>query len=138
MQRAIELVVSRLENNTTTSALGSEAEKTPEIPYLLSDRIFVRHKNRMVKLYLHDILYIEAERSYCRILTDETEFLLSMPLKVLAEKLDTNHFFRIHRSYIVNLKQIDAIAETHIVIVKKAIPIGKSYKEAFTQQIRMI
>lgn len=137
LQRAIELVVSRLKANAGTLTI-SDNEIAPETPYILSDRIFVRHKNRMVKLYLKDILYIEAERSYCRILTNEIEYLLSMPLKVLAEKLAENNFFRIHRSYIVNLQQIDAIAETHIVISKKAIPIGKSYKEAFTQRIRMI
>ncbi len=134
LQRAIELAISRIAKPLPTTVTTS----TTETPFILSDRIFVRHKSKMVKLFLKDILYIEAERSYCRIQTNDTEFLLSMPLRVLAEKLESGQFFRIHRSFIVNLRQIDEIAETHIVVSKKVIPIGKSSKEEFTQRIRMI
>ncbi len=137
LQRAIELAISRMaEQHQTIST--TTTEESSETPFILSDRIFVRYKNKMVKLFLKDILYIEAERSYCRIQANDTEFLLSMPLRVLAEKLDSGQFFRIHRSFIVNLRQIDEIAETHIVVSKKVIPIGKSYKEEFAQRIRMI
>ena len=137
LQRAIELAISSLPDSE--NGLANDDKSVVETtPYILSDRIFVRHKNKMVKLFLKDILYIEAERSYCRILTRETEFLLSMPLKLLSEKLDVAQFFRIHRSYIINLQQVDEVAETHIVVAQKAIPIGKSYKEAFTQRIKMI
>jgi len=132
LQRAIELAIGRMavaQNPTTEIVEKSATESTEAAPYILSDRIFVRHKNRMVKLFLKDILYIEAERSYCRIQTSDTEFLLSMPLRVFAEKLDGGQFFRIHRSYIINLTQIDEVGETHIMVSKKLIPIGKSYKK---------
>lgn len=141
LQRAIELAIGRMvdaKKSTTKIVEKTSPKPDKNTPYILSDRIFVRHKNRMVKLFLEDILYIEAERSYCRIQTKETEYLLSMPLRVFAEKLDGGQFFRIHRSYIVNLPQIDEVGETHIMVSKKLIPIGKSYKEAFSQRIRMI
>lgn len=137
LQRAIELVVGRLTITPTTTSSVKKVSPS-EKPKMLSDRIFVRNKNRLVKLFLKDILYVEAERSYCRIQTEETEYLLSMPLKILSEKLTGAQFFRIHRSYIINLQHIDEIAETHLVVFKKAIPIGKSYKEAFSQRIQMI
>ena len=136
LQRAIELVVGRMAFDKKEKTI--EPRSATQTPSFLADRIFVRHKNRMVKLFLKDILYIEAERSYCRILTDKAEHLLSMPLKIISAKLPTDQFFRIHRSFIVNLKQIDEIAEAHIVISKKAIPIGKSFKEAFSQRIQTI
>lgn len=141
LQRAIELAVTRIDidqQKTTEVVEKTIPTETEAAPYILSDRIFVRHKNRMVKLFLKDILYIEAERSYCRIQTSDTEYLLSMPLRVFAEKLDGGQFFRIHRSYIVSLPQIDEVGETHVIISKKLIPIGKSYKEAFSQRIKLI
>ncbi len=141
LQRAIELAIGRmsLDQQTTTEVVEKTTQAgTEPAPFILTDRIFVRHKNRMVKLFLKDILYIEAERSYCRIQTTETEYLLSMPLRVFAEKLDGGQFFRIHRSYIVSLPQIDEVGETHIMVSKKLIPIGKSYKEAFSQRIKLI
>jgi len=141
LQRAIELAIGRMANSAQSAPpIIEKTTSAPkeDTPYILTDRIFVRHKNRMVKLFLEDILYIEAERSYCRIQTKDTEYLLSMPLRVFAEKLDGGQFFRIHRSYIVSLPQIDEVGETHIIVSKKLIPIGKSYKEAFSQRIRMI
>ncbi|MEL6135375.1 MAG: LytTR family DNA-binding domain-containing protein [Bacteroidota bacterium] len=104
----------------------------------LDDRIFVRHKDKMVKLYLMDICYLVAERSYCRIITLEAEYLISDPLKQLEDKLPKDQFMRVHRSYVVNLKQIDEVAETHIVVFQKVIPISRSYKSEFFQRIRMI
>lgn len=135
LQRAIELTVSRIAEE---SGVTIKNEETQEESYILSDRIFVRHNNRMVKLFLKDILYVEAERSYCRIFTRETEYLLSIPLKDLAEKLNAEHFMRVHRSFIINLLQIDEVAESHTVIAKKAIPLGKSYREEFLQRVQLI
>ncbi len=136
LQRAIELVLHRI--NTETK-LSTKAKNEPtEDSYMLSDRIFVRHKNAMVKVFLKDILYVEAERSYCRIATKDTEYLLSMPLKELEEKLQVAQLFRLHRSFIVNLQQMDEVADSHVTVGRKAIPIGKSYKEAFLKRIQLI
>lgn len=135
LQRAIDLVVNRL-NALGTSNEGKTAPE--EDSYILSDRIFIRHKEKMVKLFIKDILYVVAERSYCRIFSANTEYLLSIPLKNLEEKLQADHLMRIHRSYIVNLQQIDEVAESHIVIAKNVIPIGKSYKDEFLRRIQLI
>ncbi len=136
LQRAIELTISRMANRhgDTNKDKISEEDST----YILSDRIFVRHKERMIKLFLKDILYIEAERSYCRIHTQETEYLLSIPLREIEAKLQVDYFLRIHRSYIINLRQVDEVADTHIVVAQKAIPVGKSYKEELLRRIQLI
>lgn len=133
LQRAIELVVERINDRP----LAQKTEE-PEDSYMLSDRIFVRHQNTMVKVFLKDILYVEAERSYCRITAKDTEYLLSMPLKELDEKLQPAHFFRLHRSYIVNLLQLDTVGESHVTISGKAIPLGKSYREEFLRRVQLI
>lgn len=135
LQRAIELVVSRLND----SPAYGDTEKKPRDPtYLLSDRIFVRHKEKMIKLFLSDICYIEADRSYCRIFTIDAQHLLSVPLKKLERKLQAGPFFRIHRSYIINLEQLEEVSENHLVISQKTIPVGKSYKQAFLKRIQTI
>jgi DNA-binding LytR/AlgR family response regulator len=54
-----------------------------------------------------------------------------MSLKTLEEKLPTNQFMRIHRSFIVNLKQISKIERNRIVFGSVYIPIADSYKEQF-------
>ena len=86
----------------------------------------------------NDILYIEAERNYCKIHCKEKEHLLVATLKDLEEKLSKNTFLRIHRSFIINLSHIDEIATSHVVIVKKAIPISADLKKQLLQHIQKI
>jgi DNA-binding LytR/AlgR family response regulator len=135
LQRTLDLVVNRLNDQIASKETKTTEE---EDPYILSDRIFIRHKEKMVKLFIKDILYVLAERSYCRIVSQDMEYLLSIPLKNLEEKLQADHLMRIHRSYIVNLQQIDEVAESHILIAKNVIPIGKSYKDEFLRRIQLI
>ena len=135
LQRAIELTIIRIQNET-------ETEKTipidNEIPFVLSDCIFVRSHNKMVKVCLNDILYIEAERNYCKIHCKDKEHLLVTTLKDLEEKLTSNNLLRIHRSFIVNLSHIDEIAMSHVVIAKKAIPLSAELKKQLLQRIQKI
>lgn len=134
LERAIELTINRVksENELTTPLIDKSA------PFILSDSIFVRHLEKMVRVDIKDILYIEAERNYCRIYSKLREYLLVMTLKDLDEKLPQKHFIRVHRSFIVNLSQIDEIATSHIVIAKKAIPVSKSLKEELLNRLQTI
>ncbi len=135
LQRAIELTISRMADN---QAIAIEENHSDEAPFILSDRIFVRHKDSMVKIFLEDILYIEADRNYCRIFTKNKEYLLAITLKIMEEKLPTQHFIRVHRSFIVNLAQIDEVAESHLIIARKAIPLSKSLREELLKRIQTI
>ena len=143
LARAIDLAVANASTAPARSAgsVTTSAPKTATISedaHLLSDRIFVRHKERMVKLFLKDILYVEAERAYCKIVTSSTEYLLSIALGKLEEQMTSATFMRVHRSYLINLSQIDEIAEGHVAIAGKAIPIGKSHREAFAARVNLI
>ena len=134
LQRAIELTVNQIEAHHSTS----EPQISNANPLVLSDSIFVRHHEKMVKVAIKDILYIEAERNYCRIYCKDKEYLLVMTLKDLEAKLPDRHFIRIHRSFIVNIGQIDEVSLTHIVIARKAIPVSKPLKEELLKRLQTI
>ena len=134
LQRAIELTISQI---------GIKNDPNPEVhsnneTLVLSDCIFVRHLNSMVKVNIKDILYIEAERNYCRIFSNNKEYLLVMTLKEMDRKLPSRHFLRIHRSFIINISHIKEIATTHIVIGRKAIPISKALKKVLLRRLQTI
>ncbi len=134
LERAIELTINRVKSEKEQGK--PIVEKT--MPFILSDSIFVRHLEKMVRVDIKDILYIEAERNYCRIYSKLKEYLLVMTLKDLDEKLPQQHFIRVHRSFIINLSQIDEVATSHIVIAKKAIPVSKSLKEELLKRLQTI
>ena len=142
LQRAIELTVDRISiENTSEKNNGNgnnfiNSENATD--FILNDRIFVRHNEKMLKIDIKDIYYIEADRNYCRIFSQDREYLLVMTLKDIDEKLPQNHFLRIHRSYIINLSQIDEVAGTHVVISKKAIPMSKAMRAELLKRLQTI
>ena len=135
LQRAVELTLSRIKEDE----VAKNKVNTPQsAPFVLSDSIFVKHHENMVKIKISDILYAEAERNYCRIYTQSKEHLLVMTLKDLDEKLPSEHFLRIHRSFIINISKIDEVGNTHVVVAKKTIPLSKSYREELLKRLHTI
>ncbi len=92
----------------------------------------------MIKIIVAEILYIEADRNYCRIFTRNKEYLLCITLKTIEEKLPGRIFLRTHRSYIINLAQIDEVAEGYVIIAQKAIPLSAGLKEQLLQRIQTL
>lgn len=146
LQRAIELTISRMaEHHQTGKIEVVEAIEPIDVtkgdagePFILSDRIFVKHKEKMVKLFLADILYIEADRNYSHIFTKNKEYMLSITLKHIEDKIPAQQFIRVHRSFIINLAQIDEVAENHVIIGSKAIPLSISAREDLLKRLRTI
>lgn len=135
LQRAIELTIIRIqEEQTIEKGVELNADET----FILSDCIFVRNHDKMVKVFISDILYIEAERNYCKIHCKDKEHLLVMTLKDVEEKLTSKNFLRIHRSFIVNITHIDEIATSHVVIAKKAIPLSAELKKQLLLHIQKV
>jgi len=135
LQRSIELTVNQLKCNIATPAQKSKTENST---FVLKECLFIRHQDSMVKVDIKAIRYIEAERNYCRIFSTEREYLLVTTLKDMDKKLPEKHFFRIHRSYIINLSRIDEIAGTHVVIAKKAIPMAKGMRPELLKRLQTI
>jgi len=135
LQRAIELTLVRIqEEQNSEKSLDIASEE----PFILSDCIFIRSHDKMVKVCINNILYIEAERNYCKIYCKDKQHLLVMTLKDIEEKLTSNTLLRIHRSFIVNLSHIDEIATSHVVIAKKAIPLSTELKKKLLQHIQKV
>jgi len=109
-----------------------------EFQTILKDRIFVRHHDKMVKISLNDIHYIEADRNYCKVYSKDKKFLLVCTLKEVNDKLKDKRFLRIHRSYIVNLAHIDEIGSNHVVISSHALPLSKNMRLELFRHLQVI
>jgi len=136
LQRAIELTISRMAESATE--INNENTTGDEQPFVLSDRIFVRYKEKMIKIMLEDILYMEADRNYSHIFSSNREYVLSIPLKTIEEKMSMQLFMRIHRSYLINITHVDEVAENHVMIANKMIPIGTGMREQLMQRIQTL
>ncbi len=133
LQRAIELTISRMKSPEESSEPSSQEDK--EMPTILKDRIFVKHKERMVKIMFANILLIEAVRNYSKVITSQNEYLLSVTLKKIEDKLPESIFVRIHRSYLVNILLIEEVGEHQVFIESREIPMSGGLKDNLLQRI---
>mgnify|MGYP001032826984 CR=1 FL=1 len=134
LQRAIELAICRMTENCVESQFTPQNGEVQQL--ILDDRIFVKCKDRMIKILLSDVLYIEADRNYSRIFTMKKEFLLAITLKIMEGKLPENIFVRIHRSYVINLTHVEEVGDSYVVIAGKPIPMSAGLKENLLQRIQ--
>jgi len=93
--------------------------------------LFVKSGYGIVRINFNDIFYIEGLDDYIKInFIDGRKPILSlMSLKSVLEKLPEGFFMRVHRSFIVSLKQVKSIRNKHIFLEKVKIPIGDTYYE---------
>lgn len=136
LQRAIELTIIHLVETDPFAVKPIDVQE--EQPFILVDRIFVRYTGRMVKIMLMDILYMEADRNYSRIFTSQKEFMLSVTLKYIEDKLRIPFFMRVHRSYLVNMMHINQVLESDVMIGDKAIPLGTGMREKLMQRMQTL
>jgi DNA-binding LytR/AlgR family response regulator len=91
-----------------------------------------------VKVPIDDILFAEASNNYCVIHTAQKKYVLSVTLKTVAARLETLHFIRIHRSYMINPKHIVEVGEGFVQLAGHKLPISRSYHESFMQTIQTL
>lgn len=109
----------------TSVQADSDAVKTD------SNYIFVKSDYKLVRIDFADILYIEGLKDYVKIyLSSATKPILSLSsMRSIENALPEKTFFRVHRSYIVNMDKVRIFERGQIVFGEKYIPISDSYKE---------
>ena len=99
--------------------------------------LFVKSEYKQVRIKLSDVLYFEGLKDYIKIwLKDNPKAILTlMSLKSLEEELPQTEFMRVHRSFIVSLKNIEVIERSQIIINKQRITVSEQYKPKFLEYI---
>lgn len=93
--------------------------------------VFVWCRSEYAKLTLDEIMWLEADGSYCVIhLTGKRRMTISSPLAVAAEVLPHECFIRIHRSYMVNMRHVTFLVGNCMKVDERLLRIGQEYREA--------
>lgn len=102
------------------------------------DAIFLKTEYKIVRINISHIRYVEAMSEYLRIyLVDYSRpIIVLMSMKKMEERLPSRSFMRVHRSYIINLKNIKEVSKNRIVLDEDIdVPIGDSYRDQFNAYI---
>jgi two-component system, LytTR family, response regulator LytT len=113
--------IAELENNAATTVEAN------------NQFLFLKSEYKIRRINFNDILYIEGLKDYIKVFTrtDPKPIMSLNSLKALEQKLPEEKFMRVHRSFIVNLEQIDTIERSRIVFGKEYIPVSDQYKDKF-------
>jgi DNA-binding LytR/AlgR family response regulator len=127
--KAQELLLLRQKPENETPQFEAIIENSP-------NHIFVKSDYKDVKIDFNQITYISALKDYIKIFIDTQEkaIITQMNLKAIEEILPSDKFCRVHRSYLVNIKKVNAFNKTELYIGKVEIPIGDLYKNNFLQR----
>jgi len=93
------------------------------------DFIFLTVQKKKVKIAFAEILYIESQKEYVKLVTTKQEYITKMSTHEIEGLLPASQFLRVHRSFIVSVRRIDAYTAEQMEVSGVSIPIGRGYKE---------
>ncbi len=92
------------------------------------DHLFLSVQKKKVKILYSEILYIESQQEYIKIVTVKKEYLSKMSTHEIEALLPVHLFKRIHRSYIVSVMKIESYTADAVEIGGISVPVGRSYR----------
>lgn len=112
--------------NLPESSSGDMLIHNPRIDYF-----FVKTEHRLQKINFKDILFIEGQGDYLKIVTPAERIMTLQNFKQMEEVLPDDRFIRIHRSYIIALDKIDSIEKNRVKIGGQLLPISDTFRDGF-------
>jgi DNA-binding LytR/AlgR family response regulator len=98
-------------------------------PVDAKDHLFLNVQKKKVKILFSEMVYIESQREYIRIVTTKGEYISKMSTHEIEGLLPAHLFRRIHRSFIVSVKRIDSYTAESVEVSGVSIPIGRGYRD---------
>jgi len=108
-----------------SEARNERANDTAEV----KNSIFLNVQKRKVKILFSEIIYVESQREYIKVVTTKNEYISKMGTHEIESLLPANQFRRIHRSFIISLNKIDSYTAEMIEVSGVSIPIGRGYRD---------
>ena len=117
-----KMTLERLENKSLgTKPVNTELKKSIEVKCNLKTE----------KITLSTIQWIEAMGDYVKIVTSEKKYIVLSSMKGIQQQIPEKHFFRCHKSYIVNMEEVSNFSQTTVFLKNKPIPLSRAKKEGF-------
>lgn len=101
-----------------------------EQPVWEEEFLFIKTDRLMRKVYLKDILFIEGLENYVYFYTTEGKILVHSTMKNILRALHPETFIQTHRSYIVNVREVNGIEGNLLTISGHKVPVARNYREA--------
>ncbi len=97
--------------------------------------VFIKDGHKLIKINIQDIIYIKAEGNYIMLHFNNKKHLVKSSMRDFMEKIPCENFFQVHKSYIINLKYINAISGNMVVVNGNHINVSRTYRDKLIKHI---
>ena len=94
------------------------------------DYLFLNVQKKKVKVLFSEIVYVESQREYIKIVTTKKEYISKMSTHEIESLLPPVLFRRVHRSFIVSLARIESYTTESVDVNGVSIPVGRGYRDS--------
>ena len=115
------VAVNKVKALTESRKLNSGPEK---------DYLFLNVQKKKVKISFSEIVYVESQREYIKIVTTKREYFSKMSTHEIEALLPAHLFRRIHRSFIVSVNRIESYTTESVEVSGTSIPVGRGYRDS--------
>jgi DNA-binding LytR/AlgR family response regulator len=125
------IAVNKVKSAQPAAAKTSSGEKEKQEPESQEkkDYLFLNVQKKKIKILFSEIIYIESQREYIKIVTTRKEYISKMSTHEMEDLLPANLFKRIHRSFIVSVSKINSYTAEEVEVNGVPIPIGRGYRD---------
>lgn len=120
------------------NAKSRENDDRRQMPPLLKKSLFIKEGEYFRKVNFDDILFLSSDHVYVIVHTLAKNFLVRTTMQQYIENFDPTKFFRVHRSYAVNVDKIDKINASSIIVNGNEVPISKAYRDELLKALNVI
>ncbi|GGC01276.1 MULTISPECIES: LytR/AlgR family response regulator transcription factor [Dyadobacter] len=125
-----------LKNYRLAAIAGESDMEEKQDTTVIKDALFIKEKHMFTKILLSDILYIRSDDNYLELHTSRKKYTIRETLKNMLNQLPPNFFFRVHKSFIINLHAITGINYVHVIINDIEIPITNDNRNELLSRVK--
>lgn len=100
--------------------------------------LYVNIDRRLIKIDIPSIYLVEAKGDYINVKTSDQNYTVHSTLKKIEEKLPDHLFLKVHRSYIINVKEIIDIEDNSVLIKKDLVPVSRSNRPELMKRLNLL
>ena len=138
LERSIELAFQNAGQFAESNTEAEDDEWNEDV--MLKNCFFTKIGNKLKKINLEDIDYIEVEGKYCSVVVKTRRINVKISLKDFLQKLPEKQFLRISRNFVVNVDKIEDIDTFNyqLKLGDREIPISRTYKDDLIKRLNLI
>ena len=131
--KPIEISRFKKSISKVTNKLVSPTDVTKQLE--INKAFYINVNKRLVKIEIDSIHVIEASGDYVIIKTEVENYVVHSTLRKINNKLPDNMFIQVHRSFIINIKQIIDIQDNTVLVHKEIVPISRSKRSILIKRL---